>query len=154
VRRRLAAVVAAVALVAGACGDTLGRDELVASFRRDFPRATEEQAGCVVDRLLERFEVEEIEQELSAEGGSSEFGNATVVAMAACGYDLTDSDQWRVGLVGALVGLGYDTDDAGCIADRLIPQLDADDVAGLVSGELPDGFRARLAEAADGCGVG
>ena len=133
------------------CARPLDRGDLVDSFGRDFPTATEEQTGCVVDGLLDRFEIEEIEQELASDPASPAFGNALVAAMAACGYDLSSYDRWTLALVGELVELGYEPDVARCAADRLSADLAPEEVEALTAGELPAGFRQQLRDALDGC---
>lgn len=133
------------------CAASLDREDLVDSFGRDFPAATEEQASCVVGRLLDRFPIEEIEQELASDPASTAFANTLVSAMAACGYDLSSFDRWTLAFVGELVELGYEPDVARCAAERLSADLTAEEVEALTAGELPAGFRQQLRDALDRC---
>lgn len=141
-------------LVALGCGQELDRAALLESFERDLPDATPAQAGCVVDDLVERFGLDEIEQELEAERASRQFANAAVVAMAECGYDLSRFEPWTATLVQNLDRLGYQPDDARCLADEVSPGLSGEQVQQLLDGEVPAGFRRRMAAALEACGSG
>jgi hypothetical protein len=147
----VAAVTVAVLAGASGCGDELDRRALTESFQRDFPDATATEASCVVDDLLDRFTLDEIEAEMDSGQASAPFANATVAAMASCGYDLSAFEPWMLTMVANLTRLGFEPDEARCAAERLSGQLTGDEVEQLTAGELPPGFRSRLVEALAAC---
>ena len=108
----------------------------------------------MVDGLLERFDLDDIEREMQSGRASPEFSDATVVLMANCGYDLSRFEPWTATLTENLTRLGYRSGDARCLAGEVSPGLSGEQVQQLLDGEVPAGFRARMAEAVRTCGPG
>lgn len=140
--------VLALVVLAG-CGSGVGRADLVEAFESNNPDMTTEQAGCVADRLLERYEPDELRTELEADAVSSDFEEAQFRDMFACGVEGDVREQ----ITSQLQANGVDADYAPCVSDELVSDLTDGDIDVLLSGEITDSFYEKFFTAMDTCGA-
>lgn len=125
----------------------MSRDSLIAGFQESNPDAGTDQAGCVVDRLLERYGIEELEELLQTEPIADDFEEAQFRDMFACGIEGDVQAQ----IVDQLVANGVEAADAPCVAEGLMTDLDDDDIDVLLSGEITDEFYQKFFVAMESC---
>ncbi len=143
-------VVAAVAvLMLSGCGQSISRESLISGFQETNPEATDEQAGCVVDDLMDRYSAQDLELELANEPVSSDFEESQFRAMFTCGVEGDVEDQIRQ----QLLANGVDAEHAPCVATALMVDPSDDDIDVLLSGEITDAFYDKFFQAMDGCGA-
>ena len=147
VNRSAAPAILAI-LVAG-CGQGLTRDSLVADFAASNPDVTQDQAECVVDRLLSDRDLTAIEAELTGEAVSPQFEEDQFRAMFVCGIEGDVGEQ----ITEQLTANGVSPDDAPCVSDELVDKLTDADVDVLLSGEITDEFYAKFFDAMASCGA-
>jgi hypothetical protein len=131
------------------CGQGLTRENLVTSFVENNPEASTEQARCVVDRLIDDYELARLELELSAETPAPAFEEAQFRAMFVCGIEGDVDEQ----IVDQLIANGVSSDDAPCVSARLVDELTDDDIDVLLSGQITDEFYAKFFDAMGACGA-
>ncbi len=149
---RLVALVLLIATGASACGDdpaSFDRDAAVTSFSSANPGASTAQSGCVVDRLIERYGLERLEDELRSDPPKADFAESQFRDMFACGIEGDVRDQ----IVEQLKANDVAEADAPCVADVLMEDLDDDDFDVLLSGEITDSFFAKFVSAMEDCGA-
>lgn len=130
-------------------GDQFDRDAAVVSFSQANPEATEAQAACVVDRLVDRYGLDGLEQELEADEQSDEFVEVQFRDMFACGMEGDVRDQ----IIEQLEANDVAPADAPCVANELVADLTDGDIDVLLSGEITDDFFAKFISAMEACGA-
>lgn len=139
-----------LAAVATACGQGYDRAQALESFRSTNPDVTADQAGCVVDQLIDRYGLDGLADQLEAGAGAGEaFIEAQYREMFACGVE---GDVATV-LAEQLEASGVSAEDAPCVADELTGGLTDDDIDVLLSGEITEDFAAKFAAAMESCGA-
>lgn len=149
-RSRSIATILLLWVIAVGCGQGLDRDAAVDSFQQANPEVTEAQAGCVVDRQIDRLGLDGLTEELVADPTSEAFIEEQFRDMFACGIDGDVESQ----LVEQLEANGVSPDDAPCVAARITGDLDPEDIDVLVSGEITEAFMAKFVGAMNDCGAG
>ncbi|MGI9596084.1 MAG: hypothetical protein ACR2QK_07990 [Acidimicrobiales bacterium] len=150
VRRAIALWWLAVGSMAAAgCGQAFDRDDAVAGFTAANPTATAAQSECVVDRLIDRYGLEGLEVELSADPADDDFTEVQFRDMFACGME----GDVRSQIVDQLVANDVSADDAPCVADALVDDLNDDDIDVLLSGDITDDFFSKFVSAMEQCGA-
>ncbi len=148
----MTASVLAVSLLAAVgvgCGESFDRDAAVDSFLRANPEVTDTQAGCVVDRQIDRYGLDGLAAELEAEPASDEFIDVQFRDMLDCGIDGDVEEQ----LVEQLLASGVEPDAVDCVAEQIVGELGDDDIDVLVSGEITEDFMTTFIAAMEGCGA-
>lgn len=145
--RILGPVLAALALAG--CGRGFDRTDAVEAFNRANPEATPAQSECVVDRLVDRYELAGLQEQLEADPVDARFEADQFRDMFACGMD----GDVREELSGQLAANGVADADAPCVADRLVDELTDDDIDVLLSGEITDQFFQKFFSAMERCGA-
>jgi hypothetical protein len=142
-------LIAGAALVAGlaGCGGTYSRQSAIDTFSTANPEATPEQAGCVVDSLIDRYSLDRLEVELDADPPDAAFEEVQFREMARCGLA---GDLHQL-VLDQLVASGISEADAPCVADRLVGTMTDDDIDVLVSGQISEQFSAKFLQAIDDC---
>ena len=135
-------------MLAGAsCGQGFNRVAAIESFGKANPEATSDQAACVVDRLIDRYGLDELESELGTEPLHPSFEEVQFREMFRCG--LAGDVQAQV--IRQLSDNGVSAEDAPCVAENLVQALTDDDVDVLLSGQITDEFATKFYEAMDDC---
>lgn len=148
--RPITLIVAAASLFpVAACGQGFTRDDAVDSFAAANPDATGDQSACVVDRLLDRYGLDELEAELVAEPRNPAFEEAQFRDMFACGLE----GDVEAEIAEQLRTNGVEPDDAPCVAGELVGGLDDDDIDVLLSGEITEDFMGKFVDAMSACGA-
>lgn len=142
-------MVTAVGLVAAGCGQGFDREAAVSSFGEANPDVTTAQAECVVDRLIDRYGLGELEQELRNDPPDERFEEAQFRDMFACGVQGDVTDQ----VVEQLEANGVTEEYAPCVADHLVGDLTDGDIDVLLSGEITDEFFEKFVGAMEDCGA-
>ncbi len=127
---------AAFAVVVASCSNGLSRDDLVESFLASNPDATAEQAGCVVDRLIDDHTLDGVDRELGEPRRTPAFVRSQYEAEFLCGR----TDDVRNQVLALLLERDLDPADADCVADELTSLFDADDLDVLIDGVMTDEF--------------
>ena len=142
--------IACTVLLSG-CGQNPGFDcaAAVASFAEANPSASTSQSECVVDRLIDRYGLDELRTELEADPPAPAFAEAQFRDMFSCGVEGDVRDQ----IVEQLQANDVAEADAQCVADALMVDLDDSDVDVLLSGEITDAFFAKFVTAMEDCGA-
>lgn len=151
-----AAALALVCLVAAGltgCGRGFGRDDAVDAFQEAHPETSSTEAGCVVDRLIDRYGIDGLADELETGDPSPGFSEAQFTDMFACGIDGDVTAELTRQLTGQLTDAGIDGDDATCVAGSLAAELDDGDIEVLVSGDITDEYLAKFTAAMEDCGA-
>lgn len=143
----LAALVA-IGPVVG-CGQGRDRAGAITSFREANPDVSAGEAGCVVDRLIERYGLDGLVEELEAGTPDPTFTEAQFQDMFACGVEGDVEAQ----IAEQLEANGVDEADAPCVAEALTGDLEGDDIDVLLSGEITEEFMAKFVDAMEGCGA-
>jgi hypothetical protein len=145
-----AAVLSAVLLVPGCGRDTgLSRDDAIAEVRTVNPEVTAEQAGCVVDHLIDRFGLGKVGSLLEASAPDPDFQEAQFTDMFRCGVE----GDVRQQILDQLTASGVPDADAPCVADVLVANLTDADVDVLLSGEITSAFAQKFDSAMRDCGA-
>ena len=149
IRARPAPIIGALGLllVAVGCSQGLTREDAIESFRRANSEATEEQAACVVDGLIDRYGLADLEAELSAEPLGPDFEEDQFREMFVCGVD----GDWRAEVTTQLIENGVAADDAPCVTDDLFATMSDDDIGVLLTGEITDSFSEKFYAALETC---
>ena len=127
---------AIAAMMGSSCSNALSHDDLVESYQTSNPDTEPEAAACVVDELVEAFEVAGVEAELVAVAPSAAFERSLYRAEFTCGA----TDDVNVQLTRLLIERDIAPDAADCVATALITELDDQDFEVLLSGEITDQF--------------
>ncbi len=149
--RITAPVVIAATLVLSSCGtgESFDREAAAESFAVANPEATAAQTDCVVDRLVDRYGLEQLEQELEADPLNPGFEEDQFRDMFACGIE----GDVRSQIVEQLEANGVTGEDAPCVADQLIVEMEDQDFDVLLSGQITDEFLAKFVDAMEACGA-
>ncbi len=143
-RKMFAAIV--VVGLAG-CSEGFTRDGAVESFVAVNTEASTDEAGCVVDDLIEQYGLEGLELELQRESPTESFATTQFRAMFACGM----TSGVESSLTEQLQARGLAPAQAACAAEALTGSLDQDDLDVLISGELTDAFFDKYFVALEAC---
>ena len=103
----------------------------------------------MVDRLVDRYGLDGLEEQLGADEPDDSFVEAQFRDMFACGIE----GDVRTQIVDQLRANGVDEADAPCVADALVGDLDDADIDVLLSGQITDEFFAKFFAAMDRCGA-
>lgn len=122
---------------------------MISGFRDNNPEVTDEQAGCVVDRLVDRYGIDELEIQLQADSPSAEFTEAQFRDMFACGVE----GDVEVQITEQLEANGISPQDAPCVANEITGGLNDEDIDVLLSGEITDDFYEKFFAAMESCGA-
>ncbi len=139
-------------LVAPGCGGAGGgfsRDDAVARVRQDNPDITADQAGCVADRLVERFGLDELGTLAAADPPDADLQEAEYTDAFRCGV----TGDVRQQIVDLLTENAVPADQAGCVADELAPGLTDADIDVIVSGQITESFTQKFDTAMRDCGA-
>lgn len=137
------------ALLLAACGSGFDRDAAVANVQVENPDVSEDQAGCVVDRLVDRFGLDGVESGQIADPTPPEFEDAQIRDMFGCGVE---GDLQEL-IAEQLADAGVAADDAPCVADALTVDLTDGDLDVLVSGDITEEFATKFLDAMVACGA-
>ena len=140
------AALAGVAIVAG-CGQGFSRDAAIDSFRETNEDVTGEQAACVVDGLIDRYGLDELESQLAASPLEASFEEDQFREMFVCGV----AGDWRADITDQLIENGVAPDDAPCVSDELFATMSDDDIGVLLTGEITESFASTFAAALETC---
>ena len=144
------APLAVVAMLVGAsCGQSFTRAAAIESFANANPEATSEQAACVVDRLDDRYGMDQLESELAFEPLDPAFEEAQFRDMFRCG--LAGDVQSQISQ--QLSDNGVSDADAPCVAENLVQTMTDDDIDVLLSGQITNEFATKFFQAMDDCGA-
>ncbi|MGF1598339.1 MAG: hypothetical protein ACFCVK_15630 [Acidimicrobiales bacterium] len=143
----LAVPVATAAAVVAGCGQGFDRDHAIDTFVEANPEATPEQAACVVDELIERYGLDDLDNELRADTPDAGFEEEQFRQMFLCGVE----GDIRRQLTDQLIANGIGEDDAPCVADALVDGITDDDVDVLLSGQITDEFNDKFHDALEEC---
>jgi len=135
-----------VALLSG-CGQGFSRDAAIESFLEANTDATNEQAACVVDGLVDRYGLDELEAQLAAEPLDAGFEEDQFREMFVCGV----SGDWQSDITEQLIDNGVAAEDAPCVSDELLATMDDDDIGVLLTGEITESFSEKFYAALETC---
>ncbi len=138
-----------LSLVMIGCSSTVDRDDLIEAFETNNPDVSTEQATCVVDRLLGRYELAGLQAELESDVLTPDFEEAQFRDMFACGLQGDVREQVTDQLEANGVGAEY----APCVSDELVSGLTDADIDVLLSGEITDAFYQKFFAAMETCGA-
>jgi hypothetical protein len=142
----LTMMVTVVSLVTG-CGNGLSRQGAITSFQEANPDASPEQASCVVDELIDRYSLDQLEVELAADFPDAGFEESQFRAMFRCGVVGDVEHQ----VTEQLAASGVDDEHAPCVADALVGALTDEDIDVLLSGQITEAFSTKFYQAMDDC---
>ncbi len=140
-------MVAVAALGLAACAAEFTREAAIDSFVATNEDASRQQAGCVVDRLVDGYTLTGLEEELAAERLDADFEEAQFRAEFGCGM----RSGVEASLVSQLEASGIETADAECAADELVDSLEESDLDVLLTGELTDTFYTKYFDSLERC---
>ncbi len=142
--------VVVAALVLAACGGGGGdRESAIAAFEEANPDVGARESGCVVDELIERHGLDDLDRLLAEPESDAGFEEDQFRAMFRCGVGGDVEQQ----ITEQLTAVGVAPADAPCVASELVSTLTDDDIDVLLSGEITEGFAAKFTTAAAGCGL-
>ena len=145
---RVVSVVLSGALVVGCTSSpSFNRAAAIDSFAEANSEATDEQAACVVDGLIERLGLEELEAELARQPIDAGFEETQFRQMFRCGV----AGDWRSQITDQLVENGVGEADAPCVSEELFATMTDEDIDVLLSGETTDAFNERFFAALESC---
>lgn len=140
----------AVLLAASGCGGGAAtRDDVVDRVRTDNTDATAEQASCVADRLIDRFGLDGLDGMLAADPPDADLQEAEFTDAFRCGV----VGDVRQEIVDQLTANAVPADQAGCVADELVPGLTDADIDVIVSGDITESFTQKFDTAMRDCGA-
>ncbi|MCP3992145.1 MAG: hypothetical protein GY724_23945 [Actinomycetia bacterium] len=129
------------------CGRAFSRQDAIDSFMAVSPEATSQEAACVVDNLIDRYSLDQLEIELAADPPDAGFEEAQFREMFRCGI-VGDVEQQ---VTEQLTLNGVEEADAPCVAERLVGTMTDDDIDVLLSGEISEQFSTKFLQAMDAC---
>lgn len=133
----------------GGAGGGFSRDDAVAQVRQDNPDITADQAGCVADRLIERFGLSELGALAAADPPDADLQEAAFTDAFRCGV----VGDVRQEIVDQLTANAVPADQAACVADELVPGLTDADIDVIVSGQITESFTRKFDTAMRDCGA-
>ncbi len=140
----------AVLLAVSSCGaGAATRDDVVDRVRADNTDATAEQAGCVADRLIDRFGLDGLDGMLAADPPDADLQEAEFTDAFRCGV----VGDVRQEIVDQLTANAVPAGQAGCVADELVPGLTDADIDVIVSGDITESFTQKFDTAMRDCGA-
>ncbi|MEZ5340319.1 MAG: hypothetical protein R2706_02395 [Acidimicrobiales bacterium] len=125
----------------------VNRDDLVTSFQSANPEATDEQASCVVDALINVHGIEGVEQQLALDPVDPAFEELQFRTMVHCGM----TGQLEVALTQQVAGLDVAADNRACVVDALVADITDDDLDVLLSGQITDDYYAKFFDTLSSC---
>ncbi len=137
----------AIAIAGAGCGGGNSREAAIESFQKANPEATDEQSACVVDGLIDRYGVDELDAQLGAVPLDAGFEEDQFREMFVCGVD----GDWRADITEQLIDNGVPADDAPCVSDELISTMSDDDIGVLLTGEITESFSETFFDALATC---
>jgi hypothetical protein len=147
---RIICLILAVGFVLSACSST--EDKLITAFMESNPVASEEDAQCVVDKLVEVYRADGVADELEAEAPSAGFLNDQGMAMSSCGVVVNT----KADLVSAFTEANPEVSksEATCVIDVLTTDLGtAQLIANLWAEPVPRDFELAQFRAMFDCGI-
>jgi len=153
--RRVLAVGAPCLLLPGCADSGFSRADAVEAFQAAHPTASTAQATCVIDALIEQYEVEPVdvasldglEAELVADPQSDVFVLDQFRAQFGCGM----TDEVEAQLRRELAASGVAGDAVDCVASELAGSLTDGDLEVLIRDEMTDSFYATFFRAIESC---
>ena len=139
--------VAALVFALPACGSGFDRSSAIESFRAANVEATEDQASCVVDALVDTYGLDQLEAELAADPIDAGFEEVQFREMFRCGV----AGDWSRQITEQLIENGVAPDDAPCVSDELFATMSDDDIDVLLSGEITESFTDVFYTALETC---
>lgn len=109
--------------------------------------ATEDEAACVVDGLIDRYGLDQLEQELGKEPLDPDFEEAQFREMFVCNV----ANDWQGQIEAQLVENGVPAEEAPCVSEELLATMSDDDIDVLLSGEITDSFTETFLAAVATC---
>lgn len=125
------------------------RAAAIESFGQANPETTATERACVVDRLIDRYDVDGLESELANDEPSVEFVEAQFRDMFACGVEGDVESQ----IADQLGAAGVGAEHTPCVAETLAQDLDDGDIDVLLSGDITEQFFDKFYSAMDRCGA-
>ncbi len=129
------------------CGQAFSRQGAIDSFTTATPEATPEQAACVVDNLIDRYSLDQLEIELAADPPDPSFEESQFREMFRCGI-VGDVEKQ---VTQQLILNGVSEADAPCVSERLVGTMTDDDIDVLLSGQISEQFSTKFRQAMDAC---
>lgn len=133
----------------GCGGGGIGRDDVVARVTDDNAGITADQAGCVADRLIDRFGLDQLDTMVAADPPDADLEEAEFTDAFRCGV----VGDVRQEIVDQLTANAVAPDQAGCVADELVPDLTDADIDVIVSGQITESFTQKFDTAMRDCGA-
>ncbi len=101
----------------------------------------------MVDGLIERYGLEDLEAELSGDTVDADFEEDQFREMFVCGVD----GDWRAEVTTQLIDNGVAAADAPCVTDDLFATMSDDDIGVLLTGEITESFADKFYDALESC---
>ncbi len=151
----LAAAIAIIGLPLTSCGSGFSRDEATEAFQSANPDASTAQASCVIDALIETYEIEPVDEsalggleaELLAEPTRPEFVLDQFRAKFGCGMTEDVVAQLRR----ELQANDIPAEAVQCVAEELAGSLTDADLEVLINDEMTDSFYRTFFAAVESC---
>ncbi len=125
-------------------GCAVSEDE---SFKSTNVDATDEQAACVVDQLINTYGVEGLEAELQTDPVAREFDEQQFRTMIHCGM----TDRLTGPMTAQVARLDVPEASQPCVVEALTTDITDDDLDVLLSGEITDEYYAKFFDALASC---
>ncbi|MGI9614942.1 MAG: hypothetical protein ACR2QO_18675 [Acidimicrobiales bacterium] len=138
-----------LAAVIVGCGAGASREAAIESFQNTNPEATDEQAACVVDGLIDRYGLDDLDTQLGTVPLDAAFEEDQFREMFVCGVD----GDWRADITEQLIGNGVAAEDAPCVSDELFATMSDDDIGVLLTGDITESFSDTFYDALQSCGA-
>ncbi len=144
-RARLIANLGIAALFVAGCAVT--EDDILESFRSTNADASDEQATCVVDQLINSYGVDGLEAELKADPVSREFDEQQFRTMIHCGM----TSRLTEPMTAQVKRLDVPEETQACVVEALTSDITDADLDVLLSGEITDEYYAKFFDALTTC---
>ena len=144
---RFAWLIAGLASISFIAGCAIQRDDLLESFSKANPDATEEQAACVVDELINVYGIEGVEEQLLLDPVDPKFEELQFRTMIHCGM----TDRLVEPLAAQLERLDVPDENRDCVVEELTAGITDADLDVLLSGELTDAYYSKFFDALTTC---
>jgi hypothetical protein len=147
---RVICLILVVGFLLGACSST--EDKLITAFMESNPVASEQDARCVVEKLVDVYGADGVADELEAEAPSVGFLNDQGMAMSSCGVVVNTKAE----LVSAFIDANPEVSksEATCVIGVLTTDLGtAQLIANLWAEPVPRDFELAQFRAMFGCGI-
>jgi hypothetical protein len=143
----LLGVLALLGAVSCSGDDPALRAEVVDRLTDAYPEASLDQAGCVADRLADRYGLDTVTDLLGT--GDDDFNEDEYRDLFACGVvgDLRET------LAQEIDNVGVGQAERECVSDSFLEALDDDDLDSLLEGQLSSDVFDHFSAALSNCGV-